>query len=108
MQQKEFLEEIGYHYGFSITQMAQSIGKKQQSLERTLRNQDITYRHFTEIYLFVTGKVFESNIENECINILKEVSNFKLVEVIKGYEDHGEKLEVILEKITIQLTQSKL
>ena len=108
MEQKQFLEAIGRHYGFSITQMAYSIGKKQQSLERTLKNQDITYKHFTEIYLFVTGKVFESNTENEIINLLKEISNFKLIELVKAYEDHGEKFEVVLEKITIQLTQSKL
>ena len=108
MEQKEFFEAIGQHFNISITKMAHSIGKSQQSLERTLRNQDVTYKSFTEIYLFVTGKVFESNIESDFINILKEVSNFKLVEVIKGYEDHGEKFEVILEKLTIQLTQSKL
>ena len=108
MEQKQFLEAIGKHYGFSITQMARSIKRSQQSLERTLKNQDITYKHFTDIYLFVTGEVFKTNIEDDAINILKEISKFKLVEVIKGYEDHGEKIEVTLEKITIQLTQSKL
>lgn len=107
MNQKQFIDVISKHHGVSVSKMAAFLGKAQQSLERSLRNETITYREFSKIYEFATGKPLSSKIEGDFVDFLKEFSDFTLSEVIKTHEENFGPFEIQIEKRVVKLKQSK-